>query len=68
MNRRTLLRTGVTGTAIAAVCCFTPALVVLFGALGLSALLGWADYVLLPLLGLSLAVTVFALMKRDARD
>ena len=32
MNDRTLLRTGVIGTVIAALCCFTPVLVVLLGA------------------------------------
>jgi len=32
--------TGIVGTVIAALCCFTPALVVLLGAVGLSAWLG----------------------------
>ena len=36
MNDRKLLRTGVIGSAIAAICCFTPALVILFAAAGLS--------------------------------
>lgn len=38
------------GTIAAALCCFTPVLVVLLGALGLSAWLAWLDYVLLPAL------------------
>ena len=48
MKDRTLLRVGVVGTALAVVCCLTPALVLLLGAFGLSAWLGRLDYVLLP--------------------
>ncbi len=40
MNDRKLLRTGTAGSAIAAICCFTPALVVLLGFAGLSAFVG----------------------------
>jgi mercuric ion transport protein len=63
MNNRKLLGTGVVGTAIAAVCCFTPALVVLLGSVGLSAWLGWLDYVLLPALALFAGLTVYALIR-----
>ncbi len=48
---RRLLRTGIVGTALTALRCFTPVLVVLFGALGLAAVVGYLDYVLFPLLG-----------------
>jgi mercuric ion transport protein len=61
MNRRTLLRTGFIGSAVAAVCCFTPVLVLLLAGLGLSAALGWLDWVLLPALALFLAMTAYAL-------
>ena len=64
MTDRKLLTTGVVGTVVAAVCCFTPLLVVLFGALGLSALLGWFDLVLLPALGFFLLLTLYALFRR----
>lgn len=64
MNDRTLLRTGIIGTLVAAVCCFTPVLVVLLGVAGLSAWLGWLDYVLLPALVLFLAVTAYAIVQR----
>jgi mercuric ion transport protein len=37
-----------------AICCFTPALVILLGAVGLSPWLGWVDYVLLHRLELLL--------------
>jgi len=63
MGDRKLLGTGIAGTAIAAVCCFTPALVVLLGALGLSAWLAWLDFVLLPALVLFAGLTVFALIR-----
>ena len=64
MNDRTLLRTGIIGTLIVAVCCFTPVLIVLLGVVGLSAWLGWLDYVLLPALGLFLAMTAYAILQR----
>ena len=59
-----LLRVGIIGTALAAVCCFTPVLVILLGALGLSALVGSLDYVLIPALGLSVAISIYALWKK----
>jgi mercuric ion transport protein len=61
MNRRTLLRTGAIGSAVTAVCCFTPILVLLLTGLGLSAAIGWLDWVLLPALALFLAMTAYAL-------
>ncbi len=60
MNDRNLLRTGIIGTVIAAVCCFTPVLVILLGAVGLSAWLGWIDYVLFPALAIFLGLTGYA--------
>lgn len=63
MNDRKLLGTGIVGSVIAAVCCFTPALVISLGALGLSAWLAWLDYVLLPALVAFLGVVVFALVR-----
>ncbi len=67
MNDRKLLRTGIVGTVVAAVCCFTPALVVLFGVLGVSAWLGWIDYVLFPALGFFVLLTGYALYRRKTR-
>lgn len=64
MNKRILLRTGIAGSVIAVVCCFTPLLVVLLGAIGVSAWLTWLDYVLFPLLLISLGITFYALMNR----
>ena len=61
---RKLIATGIVGTVIAALCCFTPVLVVLLGAVGLSAWLGWLDYVLVPALAFFVALTVHAVWRR----
>ena len=66
MADRKLLTIGIFGTVIAAVCCFTPALVILLGAVGLSAALGWLDFVLIPALLFFLGLTGFALWKKRA--
>lgn len=62
---RKLIATGIVGTVIAALCCFTP---VLLGAVGLSAWLGWLDYVLLPALAFFVALTVYAVWRRQRRQ
>jgi mercuric ion transport protein len=36
MKDRAILRTGISGSVITAICCFTPALVILLGVVGLS--------------------------------
>lgn len=65
MTNRGLLRVGFLGTLVAALCCFTPLLVVLLGAVGLSAALGWLDYVLLPALAIFVGITLYALVRRQ---
>ena len=57
-----LFKTGVIGSVIAALCCFTPVLVITFGVLGLSAVVGYLDYVLLPSLGIFLVIIVVSLL------
>lgn len=64
---RKLIATGIVGTVIAALCCFTPILVVLLGAVGLSAVLGWLDYVLLPAFAFFAALTLCAVWRRQRR-
>ncbi|MHA1127317.1 MAG: mercury resistance system transport protein MerF [Alphaproteobacteria bacterium] len=64
MNRKNLLKVGIVGTITAALCCFTPVLVILFGAVGLSALVGYLDYVLFPALGIFVLLTVYALWRK----
>ena len=63
MNK-SLFKVGIIGSVLAALCCFTPILVILYGALGSSALVGYVDYVLFPLLGLCLIVLVVALVTK----
>ena len=71
MNDRNLLRGGVIGSVIAAICCFTPFLVIVFAGLGISAWMGWwLDYFLLyPALAFFLGMTAYAIyrLKRNAR-
>lgn len=64
---KTLLKVGMGGTIVAAVCCFTPALVVLVGLVGLSAIVGWLDYGLFPLLFASMGLIAYALHLRSGR-
>jgi mercuric ion transport protein len=59
-----VLKTGLAGSVIAAICCFTLALALLLGAVGLSAWLGWVDYVLLPAMALFLVVIAYGLWRR----
>jgi hypothetical protein len=63
-QRKRLLWTGLIGTGLAALCCFTPVLVILLGVIGLGAITGYLDYVLLPALVVSLGVTVYAMTRR----
>lgn len=59
-----LLKVGAAGTLITALCCFTPVLFLLLGAVGLATLGAHLDYVLLPALALFTGVTVYALWRR----
>ncbi len=64
MKDRALLTTGVVGTILTALCCFTPVLVVLLTGVGLSAAIGYLDLVLLPALVIFAGLTVYALWCR----
>jgi mercuric ion transport protein len=61
MTKKHLLRFGIVGTVVTAICCFTPALVILLAGTGLSAWLVWLDSLLIPLLVVFMAITAFAL-------
>lgn len=65
MNEKAILRTGIIGSIIAAICCATPILVVAFGAIGLSAWVGGLDYVLFPALAVFLGMTAYGLWQRQ---
>lgn len=65
MKDATLIKIGVIGTVIAALCCFTPVLVIGLGVVGLSAWLGWLDYLLLPSLAIFVGITVYGLWRQQ---
>lgn len=64
MKNSTLLGIGIGGTVLAALCCFTPILLILLGVLGWGALTGYLDFVLLPALLVFMGITVYALLKQ----
>jgi Membrane transport protein MerF len=63
-NDRRLLRFGIVGAIVAALCCFTPLLVLLLGAVGLASLTGYLDYVLLPALVFFVGLTMYAMYRK----
>lgn len=65
MKDATIVKTGIVGSVIAAICCATPVLVIALGAIGLSAWIGWLDYVLFPALALFLGMTAYGLWRRN---
>ena len=67
MNDRKLLGTGITGSAVAVLCCGTPLLAIALWAFGLSAWLAWVDYVVLPALLAFLALSVYAAYRMRRR-
>jgi len=64
MTNQSLLWTGIAGSAVAVLCCATPLLVILLGAVGLSALAGYLDYVLLPATAVFIGIVIYALWRR----
>ncbi|WP_445767755.1 mercury resistance system transport protein MerF [Rheinheimera sp.] len=65
---KTLLRVSVIGTVIVALWCFTPVLIILLGVVGLSALTGFLDYVLLPALAVFIGLTIYAIQRKRQAD
>jgi len=63
MRDRTLITTGVVSAVVAAVCCATPLLAIVFGAVGLAAWVAKADYVLIPALVVCLGLIAFGLYR-----
>ncbi len=68
MNEKRLLRNGIIGSVIAALCCFTPVLVIMLGFAGLSGIIGGLDYFLFPLMFTSMGMIGFALYIRSGRQ
>ena len=59
-----LLGAGIIGGVVTALCCFTPVLVLLFDVVGLGALTGYLDYVLLPALAFFVGLTIYAVARK----
>jgi mercuric ion transport protein len=68
MRDGALITTGVVGGVLAAICCATPLLAVVFGAVGLTAWLAKADYVLIPALIICLGLMGVGLYRRRVRQ
>lgn len=66
MIKNKLLAVGLSGTLLAALCCFTPLLPVVLAALGLTSILGvvYNDVILLPILAGFLMLTCYALWRQ----
>ena len=50
----------ITGTIVTAICCFTPVIVILLAAVGLSSLTPYLDYFLFPALFVSIGLSIAA--------
>lgn len=61
---RRLMRTGLIGAVVTAVCCFTPVLVILLAATGLGAATGYLDFVLFPVLAIFIGLAVYGYSKQ----
>ena len=68
MRDRTLIATGAVGGLLAAICCATPLLVVVLGAVGLTGWLAKADYVVMPALIVCLGLIGFGVFRRRFRQ
>ncbi len=66
MNK--LTKTGLIGSLVTALCCFTPLLVWLLAALGLSAIVGYLDWVLFPMLGIFILLMLIGIVTRKRTD
>ena len=64
-SNKNLLKVGIIGTVISALCCFTPLLVVLLGVAGLGALTGYLDYILLPALSIFIIIVIYAFVQKQ---
>jgi mercuric ion transport protein len=68
MHDRTLITTGIVGGALAAICCATPLLAVVLGAVGFTAWLAKADYIVIPALIICLGLIGVGLYRRRVRQ
>jgi len=62
-KQKNLFRVGIIGTIVAALCCFTPILVLLLSAIGLGAVSVYLDYILFPILVVFMFLTIYGLLQ-----
>ncbi|MBT4888701.1 MAG: mercury resistance system transport protein MerF [Rhodospirillales bacterium] len=55
---------GITGIIGTAICCFTPVLVFILGAIGLTVVVRWLDYILFPLMGLFMILVITTIVRQ----
>jgi mercuric ion transport protein len=65
LTNQKLLRIGLCGTVMAAVCWLTPLLVVTLSAVGLPVMRVWVDNVAAPALPIFMGLTMYALARMD---
>jgi mercuric ion transport protein len=63
MKHKKTFIAGLIGTFVVVLCCATPILVILLGTIGLGAITGYLDYVLIPVLAVFLGVTSYSYSK-----
>ena len=68
MDGNKCFKTGLWGSIIAAICCFTPVLVVGLGLVGLATLTAYLDYVLFPLLCFFLILALYGWWIRKSQS
>ena len=66
MNDRSLIAAGGVAAVLAAICCATPILAIVLGAIGLTAGTAKVDYVVMPVLLLGVALVGLGLYRRHA--
>ncbi|MCM3164119.1 MULTISPECIES: mercury resistance system transport protein MerF [Bacillaceae] len=65
MKHKKTFIAGLIGTFVVLLCCATPILVILLGAIGLGAITGYLDYVLIPVVVVFLGLTLYAYSKYE---
>jgi mercuric ion transport protein len=63
MKHKKTFITGIIGTFVVLLCCATPILVILLGVIGLGAINGYLDYVLIPILAIFLTLIFYSYNK-----
>lgn len=64
VNANKYTKTGFWTALLAAICCFTPLLAAILSVTGLTALLAYADFVLLPAFGLGIILLLYGIYHR----